>query len=123
MKLMIIDPDRPSLKALGETLNALGFENEAFYDPRQALIRFRASPDFDVVITDLRLPWFSGGRIIETFKQLRTDLPVIAITAYDDQKPAGAGRIFEKPLNIRQLIRHLDTLKPSSRRRSATMQA
>ena len=115
MKLLLIEDDRPSLKALAATLRMLGFDSEAFSDPEEAIARFRSRHDFDVVITDLRMPRISGAEVLDKIRNLSPQMPVILITAYRDHVPSHANRVFCKPIDIQALVEYLNLLKNKER--------
>ncbi|MBC8453903.1 response regulator [PVC group bacterium] len=111
MKLLLIEDDKPSLKALSATLKMLGFDSEAFSDPEEAVARFQSKNDFDVVITDLRMPKISGAEVLNKIRDLDFEIPVIVITAYRDHVPLRANRIFYKPIDIQALVKYLNLIK------------
>jgi len=115
MKLLLIEDDKPSLKALAATLKMLGFDSEAFSDPEEAVARFQSRNDFDVVITDLRMPKISGAEVFDKIRNLSPQMPVILITAYRDHVPLHADRIYYKPIDIQALVGYLNLLKDKRR--------
>ena len=66
--------------------------------------------DFDLLITDVRLPGMSGFDLAKRVKSINPDLPIIIITAYSSkqgQKEAselGVYRYFQKPLDTDELL-------------------
>lgn len=110
MKLLLIEDDKPSLRALTATLKMLGFDSEAFSDPEEAIARFRSKQDFDVVITDLRMPKISGVEVLDRIRNLDPQMPVLVITAYRDHVPLQADRIFYKPIDIQAMVGYLNLL-------------
>ncbi len=110
MKLLLIEDDKPSLKALNATLKILGFDCEAFSDPLEAMARFRSGSDFDVVITDLRMPRKSGIEISREIRNFKPLTQIIVITAYKDHPQLNADRVFYKPVDIQALVEYLKFL-------------
>ena len=111
MKLLLIDDDKPSLKALSATLEMLGFDSEAFNNPAEAVARFQRKNDFDLVITDLRMPAMSGMEVMRSVRACDSVIPIVVITAYKDHAQLQADRIFYKPVNIRSLVKYLNLFK------------
>jgi len=66
--------------------------------------------DYDVVITDLRLPDVDGFGIVQKIRNLQKSIPVIVISAHlsdpviDYVKKQGAFRCVNKPFDIKDLI-------------------
>ncbi len=110
MKLLLIEDDKPSLRALAATLKMLGFESEAFNDPEEAIARFQSKHDFDAVITDLRMPNICGVEVLDRIRNLDPLMPVLVITAYRDHVPLHADRIFYKPIDIQAMVGYLNLL-------------
>jgi DNA-binding NtrC family response regulator len=72
----------------------------------------------DVVITDVRMPRFSGLDVLTAVKQLDPTLPVILTTAFPDRKVEeearwrGARALFAKPFDLDALLQSAnDALK------------
>ncbi len=65
---------------------------------------------FDVVITDLKLPDVNGLELLKKIKGMAKDTPVIVISAYfsepimDDIKKYGVFRCVNKPFEINDII-------------------
>jgi len=116
MKLLIIEDDKPSLKALAATLKMLGFDSEAFSDAEEAIARFQYKNDFDVVITDLKLPKISGVEVLDKIRSLHSMIPIVVITAYRDHVQLYVNRIFYKPIDIQRLVEYLNFLESKGKR-------
>lgn len=77
----------------------------ALYDAPSALALLEAQPDIDVVISDIRMPGMDGLAMSRHMLELRGDLKIILISAYDDFEYAkqalrmGAFDYVEKPLD------------------------
>ena len=82
--------------------------------------------DFDLVITDLKMPGMSGMEVIQTLKSIYPDVPVVMITGYANVATAveamkyGAANYIPKPFKPQELIDNiraaLQTGKESWRR-------
>jgi DNA-binding NtrC family response regulator len=110
MKLLLIEDDKPSLKALEATLKMLGFDSEAFSDPEEAIARFQSENDFDVVITDLKMPKLSGVEVLNKIHSMDSVIPVIIITAHRDHPQLNTDLVFYKPVDINALVKYLKQL-------------
>ena len=109
MNILIIDDDRDCAASLETALKPTGYEVTVECDPHVALETFKDG-EFDVVITDVRMPGMSG---IELMKELREYDPgsrVIIMTAYsnlDDSIAAlnyNAVAYLNKPVDFIELV-------------------
>ena len=64
---------------------------------------------FDVVITDLGMPYVDGRAVAQAVKNMNPDMPVILLTGWgqrmnaDREKPAGVDQVLGKPPRIESL--------------------
>nr|WP_218106386.1 ATP-binding protein [Duganella sp. SG902] len=114
MRILIVDDDPTLLASLG---NILGFDG---HDVTQAdggqagIDRFReavaAGQGYDVVITDLGMPYVDGRQVAETVKRVAPEVPVILLTGWGqrlipdtDEGPVNVDQVLSKPPKIREL--------------------
>ena len=97
-QILFVD-DEPFQVELGQQmLSRLGYRVTAVPDSREALSRFRASPDhYDLVITDMTMPHMTGDALAEQILRIRPGVPVILCTGYSERlgnsdAPAGQHR-------------------------------
>ncbi len=108
-RLLVIDDD-PGLAEVIELLfTREGYSTERAATVKAGLARVRAA-DFDLVISDLRLPDGTGLDVIGAIRTLRPELPVIMITSYSSMESAiaalraGAVDYIIKPFDNDQLL-------------------
>lgn len=107
---LVVDDDPGMLRAMTKVLAGEGMQVTGVSDPI-VVVKKLADPEkrFDLVITDLRMPMFSGRGVLALAGAL-PELPVIIITAFggaDVQAEAlrlGAFAFLEKPVAAAQLI-------------------
>lgn len=64
---------------------------------------------FDLIITDIRLPGFSGLEILPKLKKLQPTTPIVVITAFGGEEvyykalSRGADAYLEKPIHFHKL--------------------
>jgi DNA-binding NtrC family response regulator len=80
-KILVVDDDRDLADTLVEFLIKLGYQAFPAYDGREALSKFEQG-DFQVVVTDLRMPEMDGMELLEALKKLDNDVNVIVLTGY-----------------------------------------
>lgn len=108
--LMLVD-DESMLTDMGrQMVRILGYRVTTCNDPREALEIFRAIPgDFDLLITDMTMPYMTGDKLVREFRSVRPDLPIILCTGFSEnmspEKAAelGVNHFLLKPLTLRQL--------------------
>jgi DNA-binding NtrC family response regulator len=108
--VLIVDDDSGMLRAMTKVLANEGMQVTGVSDPTAVVTKLAESGKrFDVVITDLRMPTFSGRGVLALVSAL-PELPVIVITAFggpDVEAQAlrlGAFAFLEKPIAAAELI-------------------
>lgn len=70
--------------------------------------------DFDLVITDLRMPRVSGEEVVKAARKLRPDSKVVIISGYSSlytvskSVSQGACAFLSKPFSIQELLKAVD---------------
>ena len=80
-KLIIVDDEAVIREGIRRILSAEGYHVETSAGGRTAIEKIQEQ-DFDVVITDLKMPGMDGIEVLKTIKILQPEVPVIMITAY-----------------------------------------
>ena len=109
--VLIVDDDAAMLRALGKVLSGERYEVSCASWVEEAMEQLaeRKKP-FDLVITDLRLPFVNGKSILNAVKVAFPKVPVIVITAFGSPEmkteclAQGAAAFLEKPLDTQQLL-------------------
>jgi DNA-binding NtrC family response regulator len=108
--VLVVDDDPGMLRAMIKVLAKEGMRVTGVSDPAAVVKKLADSEKrFDLVITDLRMPMFSGRGVLALASAL-PELPVIIITAFggpDVQAEAlrlGAFAFFEKPVARTELL-------------------
>ena len=108
--VLVVDDDPGMLRAMTKLLASEDMQVTGVSDPIVVVKKLADSEKrFDLVITDLRMPMFSGRGVLALTSTL-PELPVIIITAFggpDVQAQAlrlGAFAFLEKPVAAPQLI-------------------
>ncbi len=101
--VLLADDEPLSREYLQEALQTFGCDVHAVADGREALAALAAMP-FDLVLTDLRMPFADGLAVLAAAKQADPDRPVVLVTAHGTMHTAvqamrqGADDILEKPV-------------------------
>lgn len=82
-RIMIVDDEINVLNALRRMLVANGFETEIFSNPGEALRRAQTA-NFDLVISDYRMPDMDGIRFLTEMKRLQPDAMRLILSGHAD---------------------------------------
>ena len=83
MKILLIDDDVECLESLKLALESKGYQSQVFCDPEAAVNAYRFG-DFDMVITDYKMPKMNGVEVLKAIRACNTDIRVIILTAFAD---------------------------------------
>jgi DNA-binding response OmpR family regulator len=110
-KILVVDDHFEMLEFLRSMLELSNqdFEVLAVPSAEEGLMELRRV-HFDLVITDVRLPGMSGFDLVRRTKSIKSDIPVIMITAYSsaqgkqEAEDLGVFRYFPKPLDTDEML-------------------
>ncbi len=95
---------------LGRMVSHLGHEPAEYGEPAEALEAL-GSQEFDLVITDLRMPHMDGLELTRRISEDHPDVPIVVLTAYPSMDSAidamrvGASDFLSKPFSI-ETVQH-----------------
>ena len=108
--VLVVDDDTGMLRAMTKVLANEGMQVTGVSDPTAVATKLAQSGKrFDLVITDLRMPGFSGRGVLALASAL-PELPVIIITAFGGPEveaqalQLGAFAFLEKPVAAAELV-------------------
>ena len=78
--MLVVDDEASIRELLSKTLALAEYDVDTAPDGRAAIERLRLG-NYDLLIADLKMPGLDGLSLIREAKRLKTDLPVIIITA------------------------------------------
>lgn len=108
-RALVIDDDISTLELMKFQLNEVGFEVSTAESGQKGL-DFVEENDFDIILTDLNLPDFSGIDMVRRFKEISPDTEIIMVTGYGSMEKAieatkaGAFYYVEKPIEFEELF-------------------
>ncbi len=79
--ILLVDDDRNFLKVLTHSVQLFEFSAVPVHSAKQALDHLKEE-EFDLVITDLRMPGMDGLELVSRTRKSHPDMPVIVLTAY-----------------------------------------
>jgi len=111
--ILLIDDDALVLRTLERALEKAGYEVLAFQDPREA-VRQAALEEFDLVITDIRMPHIDGFQALRYIRDIRKnknqpEVPEVVITGYAEEGLKATDEIHSptvifKPLDLNEFL-------------------
>jgi two-component system sensor histidine kinase ChiS len=117
LTVLAVDDDPVNLRVLSTQLRPAGYRVVLASDGAEALEVFDAEGPFDLVLLDVMMPRMSGlealGRL--RAKATRAELPVILLTAKQQQEDvlagfdAGANDYLTKPFSKKELLARIET--------------
>lgn len=83
-RAMVVDDEPDILAVLRMALEKWQVSVDAFSEPPVAYETFARQPcEYDIVITDIRMPKMSGIELAEKIRTVRPDQPILFISAYE----------------------------------------
>jgi len=107
-KILIIDDEKSVLDMLNVVFKKEGYRVKKSLSAQKAL-EWIDEEDFDLILSDIRLPQMSGMELLRKIKEKKPGIPVVMITAYGTIKQAveafkaGAIDYVVKPFDVEEL--------------------
>ena len=109
-RALVIYDEKIVLDSVSRILTEDAYEVDTSLSGRQGLKK-ALEGDYDVVLTDIRMPDIGGMRVLRDVKRAKPALPVVIITGYATVRSAvqamrlGAADYLEKPFTPEQLLK------------------
>jgi DNA-binding NtrC family response regulator len=107
--ILIADDDRQTRETLAELLQAAGHKTFGAASAAALLDLASERPDFDLVLTDLKMPRTDGVQLLETIRARHPHARVIVMSAYSTADTVvaafrrGAADYLQKPFDWQEL--------------------
>ncbi len=114
-KILLVDDEPDILEFFGQMCVDAGYEVATARDGLDALLMVIAN-DYDVMMTNIKMPKINGLELLQMTKEIKHDLKVIICTGVHDMEDKaikyGAFAYFKKPIimgTIKDCLRGLDS--------------
>ncbi len=129
-RILLVDDNKLGVVARKSVLEELGYHVTTAADGEEAIERF-ARGNFDLVITDYKMPKMDGLEFIKRVRQHSPGMPIILISGYAEalglvEANTGADMVIQKSANeVPHLIRSVHRLlhRPAPRKPAASQRA
>jgi two-component system response regulator ResD len=104
--ILVIDDDENICYLLRSFLTEMGYEVKVAHDGEEGIKHFDKSCDFDLVITDIRMPRMNGCEVAKHIRSSdRSSTPIVAITGFseNDISEEFFNSLLMKPFNLEAL--------------------
>ncbi|MGC4084128.1 MAG: response regulator [Vicinamibacterales bacterium] len=108
-RILVVDDEASVRELLVKTLSLVEYDVDSAADGRAALEQLRQH-QYDLLITDLRMPGIDGMSVIREAKRQKANLPVIIITGFSSEAAAiealnlGVSGYLTKPFRVPQVL-------------------
>jgi len=110
-RILIVDDDIDFASLLSDVFSQASYEVETISDPT-TVEKIVKEKDFNLVVTDLRMPGIDGFELARKVKAIKPDLPIIMVSGFLDAKDRermeaeGIVGLYEKPLSVFSLLKN-----------------
>jgi DNA-binding NtrC family response regulator len=107
-KILVIDDEKSILDLLSVVFEKEGYSVKTSLSATRA-VELIGNEDFDIIISDIKMPKMSGMELLRYVRKNRPDIPIVMITAYGTIKQAvealkeGAMDYIVKPFDVEEL--------------------
>jgi CheY-like chemotaxis protein len=111
--ILVIDDEKGILQLMHQALTKYGYNVETADDGQEGIRKFDDGC-FDIVITDIRMPFIDGNGVVAHIrKSEKQSVPVIAISGTPWLLEAdNFDKVLPKPFPLKQLIDSIRSLMP-----------
>jgi PAS domain S-box-containing protein len=95
--VLVVDDDELVRPVVAHYLSELGYTVIEASDGVQALELARATPQLDLVLTDVAMHGMDGIALAERLRRLHPDRPVLMMTGHADRRQLAGEEVLEKP--------------------------
>ncbi len=81
IRVLLIDDEAAFLKMMERALNSFGYQVNSYRSPLDGLRAYQEDPSaYDLVVTDLDLPWVDGNAVARQVREINSEIPIILVS-------------------------------------------
>jgi len=110
--IMFIDDEENNATVAKEILTRYGYQVDIFTNGVEAWQQIQKQPDkYDLVITDMTMPFMTGTELAQKIIEIRPRLPIILCTGYSEMinreksLAMGISEYMKKPMSMSELVK------------------
>lgn len=111
LRVLLVDDDEKVLELFGELLRLEGFDVTSFNNPQEALATTRERWEYDLIVSDVRMPQISGPQMVREIEEAHGSVPTVFATGYaegafaeDDSPLDPTHKLLKKPFPLHTLV-------------------
>lgn len=112
--ILFVDDEVALVRMATKLLEKSGYRVVGQNNPLEALELFKSDPNrFDLVITDMTMPYMTGKQLVKALQDIRPDVPIIMCTGYSEKissekaQMMGIQAFLRKPLSYNDLTKNV----------------
>ena len=113
-RILIVDDEEAIVNYVQTALQQHGYGTAPYTNSLQALQDFaRRAGDFDLVMTDMTMPYMTGAELSQKLLEIRPDIKIILCSGFSEvmnrekAKAMGVEEYLEKPIIIETLLKNI----------------
>ena len=107
-KILVAEDIESNFRLIKYFLSAINAEIIWAENGKEAIESYRANNDIDLILMDIKMPVMDGYDAIKAIRALNKDIPIIAQTAYADDRikviESGCNGFISKPFDRQRLL-------------------
>ena len=124
LKILLVEDEKDILNLFQKFFERSGFYVSAFSEPLLAVQEFMKNNDdndYDLVISDIRMPEMNGIELASIIRKKNKDIPIILMTASSSSiredidssilKFLNIEDVIAKPIKLKELLEKVNTIK------------
>ena len=109
LNVLVVEDDEVLRESFQQLLSYLFAEVDAAVDGQDALDQL-AEKNYDIVLTDLRMPRMSGFQLLQEIRQQSPQQPIVVISAHEDEALRRELAVYKvhylsKPVILEELLK------------------
>jgi DNA-binding NtrC family response regulator len=118
IKILVVDDNEEFCRNVADILELKGHQATTIHDGFQAIEAVKQH-EFDLALMDIKMPNINGVDTFRRIKAIKSDLPVIMVTAFAvedlirESLLEGAFGILRKPIDFDDFLEHIERTQPN----------